>query len=33
MQPSPRPDTSQIRAELQTAMDACNQQVLGNPAR
>jgi MoxR-like ATPase len=31
MQPSPASDTSQIRAELQSAMDACNQQVLGNP--
>ena len=31
MQPSSDPDTSQIRAELQLAMDACNQQVLGNP--
>jgi MoxR-like ATPase len=25
------PGTSQIRAELQLALDACNQQVLGNP--
>ena len=31
MQHSSDPDTSQIRAELQLAMDACNQQVLGNP--
>lgn len=31
MHTSPDPDTSQIRAELQSAMDACNQQVLGNP--
>jgi MoxR-like ATPase len=31
MQPTLDPDTSQIRAELQTAIEACNQQVLGNP--
>jgi MoxR-like ATPase len=32
MQPTPDPDTNQIRAELQMAMEACNQQVLGNPS-
>ena len=31
MQASPDPDSTQIRAELQAALDACNQQVLGNP--
>lgn len=31
MQATPDPDSTQIRAELQAAMEACNQQVLGNP--
>ena len=31
MHASPDQDTSQIRAELQAAIEACNQQVLGNP--
>jgi MoxR-like ATPase len=31
MQTTTETDTSQIRAELQAAMQACNQQILGNP--
>lgn len=31
MQTTPNPNTSQIHAELLLAMDACNQQILGNP--
>jgi MoxR-like ATPase len=31
MQNTPNPNSSQIHAELRQAMDACNQQILGNP--
>ncbi len=31
MQTTPNPNASQIHAELLLAMDACNQQILGNP--
>lgn len=32
MQNTPNPNASQIHAELLLAMDACNQQILGNPS-
>ncbi len=31
MQTTPKPNTSQIHAELQLAIQACNQHILGNP--